>query len=140
MSERRRHRARYLLLIPIVVALGLGSRSGWAAMPGFVAEYAGDTLWALTAFLAVGLLAPTISTLRAASIAAAFALLIELSQLHHAAWIDGLRDTRVGGLVLGYGFLWSDLACYAVGITIGVAGEAVARRMGNGRGRRSASE
>jgi hypothetical protein len=30
---------------------------------------------------------------------------------------------RVGGLVLGYGFLWSDLVCYAVGIGAGVLAE-----------------
>lgn len=46
--------------------------------------------------------------------------LIELSQLYHTPWLDGLRSNRVGALALGRGFLWSDLACYAVGVACGV--------------------
>ena len=26
----------------------------------------------------------------------------------------------MGGLILGFGFLWSDLACYALGVGLGV--------------------
>ena len=35
-------------------------------------------------------------------------------------WIDSIRHTTLGGLVLGFGFLWSDLACYAAGVGLGV--------------------
>jgi hypothetical protein len=35
-------------------------------------------------------------------------------------WIDGIRSTTLDGLVLGFGFLWSDLVCYLVGIAAGV--------------------
>jgi hypothetical protein len=48
---------------------------------------------------------------------------IEMSQLYHAPWIDDLRHTRFGGLVLGYEFLWSDMVCYSVGVLIGWLGE-----------------
>lgn len=44
---------------------------------------------------------------------------IEISQLYHAPWIDSIRATTLGGLILGFGFLWSDLICYTVGIVIG---------------------
>ncbi|GAB3705652.1 hypothetical protein GCM10027592_38340 [Spirosoma flavus] len=47
-----------------------------------------------------------------------FSFGIEISQLYHAAWIDSLRATRLGGLILGFGFLWSDLICYSVGVGI----------------------
>ncbi len=50
----------------------------------------------------------------------AFSVAIELSQLYHAPWIDSIRQTTLGGLILGFGFLWSDLACYAVGVVLGV--------------------
>lgn len=33
-----------------------------------------------------------------------FLFVIEFSQLYHAEWIDQIRDTSLGGLVLGYGF------------------------------------
>ncbi len=50
----------------------------------------------------------------------AFAVAIEISQLYHDPWIDAIRQTTLGGLILGFGFLWSDLACYAVGVGLGV--------------------
>ena len=50
----------------------------------------------------------------------AFSVAIEISQLYHAPWIDSIRRTTLGGLILGFGFLWSDLACYAVGVGLGV--------------------
>jgi hypothetical protein len=43
------------------------------------------------------------------------------------AWASA-RATRLGSLVLGSGFLWSDFACYAAGICFGAATEVVAAR------------
>ncbi len=48
--------------------------------------------------------------------ALSFAYLIEVSQLYQANWIVAIRNTTLGSLVLGHGFLWSDLVCYTVGI------------------------
>ena len=61
-------------------------------------------------------------------VAMAFAVAIELSQLYHAPWIDSIRRTTLGGLILGFGFLWSDLACYALGVGLGVLVETLWRR------------
>ena len=44
-----------------------------------------------------------------------------------APWLDALRATLFGRLVLGQGFLWSDLVCYAAGIAIGVVAELALR-------------
>src|SRR4051794_24840965 len=112
-------------MIALVVALGLGSRRFGRSLPGFVAAYAGDTLWALVAFLGIGLVLPGASTWHVALLAKSFSVLIEMSQLYHAPWIDSIRHTTLGGLVLGYGFLWSDLACYAAGVGLGVLGEII---------------
>jgi hypothetical protein len=49
-----------------------------------------------------------------------FCYAIEFSQLYKAPWINNLRHALFGRLVLGEGFLWSDLLCYTVGIAIGV--------------------
>ena len=57
-----------------------------------------------------------------AAISLALAFLVEISQLYHAPWIDSIRQTTLGGLVLGFGFLWTDFVCYSVGIATGVAG------------------
>ncbi len=99
--------------------LGLASRSGSSLIPFILKEYAGDALWAVAAYLMVAFLFPQFSTGKIAIIAGLFSLTIEVSQLYHAPWIDYIRRLRLGGLVLGFGFLWSDLVCYAVGISIG---------------------
>jgi hypothetical protein len=39
-----------------------------------------------------------------------------------------VRQTRLGGLVFGYGFLWLDLACYTAGVAVGYAAECADRR------------
>jgi hypothetical protein len=108
--------------------LGLASRRFGEHLPEFVARYAGDTLWALLAFLAMSCLRPRASLGRRAAGALLFAYAIELSQLYRAPWIDAVRRTTLGGLVLGFGFLWSDLLCYAIGILFGAAIDFAVRR------------
>jgi hypothetical protein len=120
MSQTRRNPLTGLVLIALTVVLGIGSRRFGHSLPDFLAAYAGDTLWALAAFLGIGLVAPRTSTWRVAVLAMTFSTLIEASQLYHAPWIDSIRRTALGGLILGYGFLWSDLACYAVGVGLGI--------------------
>ncbi|HYH80804.1 MAG TPA: DUF2809 domain-containing protein [Longimicrobium sp.] len=104
-----------------MIGLGLASRGFRGALPAFVGEYAGDVLWATMVFLLIVAAWPGVSTRRAAIGAAAFALAVELGQLYHAPWIDAIRQTRIGGLVLGFGFLWSDLVCHAAGVALAVA-------------------
>ena len=123
----RRPPLLWLVLIALTVCLGIGSRRFGRSLPGFVAAYAGDTLWALAAFLGIGLILPRASTWRVAVLAMSFSVMIEVSQLYHAPWIDSIRGTTLGGLVLGFGFVWSDLACYAVGVGLGVAVERIWR-------------
>ena len=128
MTRRRKQNpVLWVIMIALVVALGLGSRRFGRALPGFVAASAGDTLWALVAFFDIGLVLPRASTWRVALLAMSFSILIEMSQLYHAPWIDSIRQTTLGGLVLGFDFVWSDLACYAVGVGIGVLIEVTRR-------------
>jgi hypothetical protein len=72
------------------------------------------------AFLCIGSVLPRQSTWTVATLAVAFSITVEHSQLYDAAWIDAMRKTTIGGLILGFGFLWSDLTCYSVGVGIGV--------------------
>jgi hypothetical protein len=108
-----------MILIALTCLLGLSSRRFAGHLPGFVAAYAGDTLWALALFLFLGLIRPRAATERLAAMALILSLSVEISQLYHAPWIDAIRQTTLGGLILGYGFLWSDLVCYAVGVSLG---------------------
>ena len=99
--------------------VGLASRRYRNHLPSFVGEFGGDTLWALMLFLLVSFVLARSSLIQRFGISLAIASAIEVSQLNHATWIDGIRNTRLGGLVLGFGFLWTDLVCYAVGIATG---------------------
>jgi hypothetical protein len=120
MRGSRRVLLVQITLIAVVCLLGIGSRRYSQILPEFIAKYAGDTLWALAAFLGIGLVLPRAPTRAIACLAMAFSVTIEVSQLYHSLWIDSIRQTTVGGLILGFGFLWSDLACYAVGVGLGV--------------------
>ena len=114
----------YVLLAGGVIGLGLASRQYGASLP-FVYNYVGDTLWALMIFLGIGFLFPRWSTKTVALVAWLVCVGVELSQLYHAPWIDELRATRLGGLVLGFSFLWSDLLYYLAGVLVGVLVEYV---------------
>lgn len=111
-----RPRPLYAALLLGTVALGLASRHYANALPVFIARYAGDVLWASMMVWLVALVRPRETTPRVAVAALVIAFAVEASQLYHAAWIDGIRSTRLGALVLGVGFLWSDLVCYSVGV------------------------
>jgi len=43
---------------------------------------------------------------------------VEVSQLYRALWIDAVRGTTLGALVLGQGFLWSNFVCYVAGVGV----------------------
>jgi hypothetical protein len=114
----RRPRLPYLLAGALVIVLGLTSRRYGADLPAFVAAYAGDTLWAVLAFIVIAVLAPDWPTRRIAILALLASYADEVSQLYHAPWIEAIRNTRLGALTLGYGFLWSDVLCYTVGVAL----------------------
>lgn len=118
MTTRPRSRSLYLLLAAATIAIGLMTRRFRGALPEFVGAYAGDVLWAAMVYLLIAAVWTRMPITRVAAGAAIFSLAIEISQLYHAPWIDAIRGTRLGGLVLGFGFLWSDLACYAAGIAL----------------------
>lgn len=116
----RRRALIWLALIAATIVLGLGSRRFAASLPTFIAAYAGDLLWATAAFFMFGLVWPRASTRLVAASALSFAVLIEVSQLCKAPWLDSIRRTTLGGLILGFDFVASDLACYAAGVGLGV--------------------
>ena len=123
-----RSRGLYLVLAIAVVAVGLLWRSSLVSMPEWLSKYGGDALWALMVFVGCGFLVPRASTLTLALLALTFAWAIEFSQLYHAPWIDAIRATLPGRLVLGSTFNWPDLPAYALGIGLGAWSEGLFRR------------
>ncbi len=115
----KRSRLLYLILTIIVMILGILSRK-IGNLPEIISLYSGDILWALMVFLIISFIFNKKSTIFTISWAIIFSYSIEISQLYHAPWIDAIRNTTLGSLILGFGFLWSDLVCYTIGILIGI--------------------
>ena len=122
-----RSRFRYAVAALVVVGAGLASRNFPALFPEFMGKYPGDAFWALMVFLGWCVVFPGISTARLAAYALATCGLVELSQLYHAPWIDSIRSTTLGHLVLGSGFMWGDFVAYGIGVGVGVLGDCVMR-------------
>jgi hypothetical protein len=120
-----RKRMLHAFYIITVIMLGLASRSYGRLLPIWLAAYSGDVLWALMVYLIVGFCFTKLKIVNTALTAFGLSALIEISQLYHAPWIDAIRSYKLGGLLLGYGFLWSDILCYLVGIALGALFESI---------------
>lgn len=118
-----RSRPIYFVAILAVITLGLLSRRYREFLPATLGKYPGDTLWALMVFLGFGFWFRRSPTMVVALAAFGFSVTIEVSQLYHAPWIDSVRTTLPGRLILGSGFAWSDLVAYTVGILVGAITE-----------------
>lgn len=116
----RRLRWRILLVLALVVALGLPSRSPLAiALPDFYILYVGDGLYALAFFLGFAFLLPRRPAWQIAILTLLFTYAVEISELFESYWPEILRSTRLGRLIMGYGFKWTDIAAYTIGVAVG---------------------
>jgi hypothetical protein len=118
MNTRRDLRI-YLLIMAVIIAFGLPARIIHGQLPTWYTLYFGDYLWAMLLFFLFALTLRTMSTFKVAVITLLFTYLIEISQLFHPGWLEYLRSIKLFALVLGYGFLWSDIAAYTLGIFTG---------------------
>ncbi|MFC4802981.1 MULTISPECIES: DUF2809 domain-containing protein [Neobacillus] len=112
-------RVIYSITILVVIILGLASRKYSHMLPPFLADNAGDALWAMMVYLGFRFLLFRKRILTALLLSLIFSFGIEFSQLYQAGWINQIRGTVLGALVLGHGFLMVDLLRYTIGIMIG---------------------
>lgn len=110
----------YAVLLVIVILLGLLSRIYQEMIPDFIGVYIGDILWGLMIYIGFRVVFINKKVISIVVMAILFTTCIEVSQLYHVRWLDNIRNTSIGGLVLGYVFVWSDFICYYTGIAIGV--------------------
>lgn len=110
-------RLSFAVAIIATIALGLLSRKMPGGLfPAALGKYPGDALWAIMVFFAWGLCLPTASTAKLASYALLTSYADEFSQLYQAPWINAIRATTAGHLVLGSTFSWWDMLAYTIGI------------------------
>jgi len=120
LSNSKRLRLYYSIAIMITIALGLASRRFAHQLPDILSDHAGDALWAIMIYIGIRILWVHKSLWFATILSLVFCYLIECSQLYQAVWINDIRHTIIGGLILGKGFLWIDLVRYTIGILIAV--------------------
>lgn len=111
-------RVVYFIITVVVMLMGLLSRKFMFIFPSSIAPFVGDMLWAMMVYFGFRFLFPKLELLKSFNIALIFSFAIETSQLYQAEWINIIRKTTIGGLVLGHGFLWMDLISYFIGIII----------------------
>ncbi|TDQ11667.1 ribosomal maturation YjgA family protein [Pedobacter metabolipauper] len=110
----KRTRILYAAMVILIVFLGLLSRK----ISG-IPLATGDALWALMIFFIVRFLLINSSIRLIALISLSICYLVETSQLYQAEWINNMRQTIPGRLILGQGFLWSDFLAYTIGVLAG---------------------
>jgi Protein of unknown function (DUF2809) len=119
------NRLHYFLLTITTLLIGYFSRQNmghpdiFGAKGGtFIHDYAGDAIWAGMIYFGFRFLFINAPLKTSFLYTLLFTYCIEVSQLYQADWINAIRQTKLGGLVLGFGFLWSDLLMYFIGISL----------------------
>ncbi len=125
-SKYRNLQIAYVIAIVSTIFLGLASRKWGLLLPPFVAHNAGDVLWAMMVYVGFRFLLVRKSTYTAIWLSFVFSFGIEWSQLYQQDWINEIRVTSLGALILGKGFLAVDLIRYTAGIIIATVLDKVA--------------
>ncbi|MDC7248578.1 MAG: DUF2809 domain-containing protein, partial [Sphaerochaetaceae bacterium] len=111
----------YFFLIILTIITGLASRHFSNYLPEIINLGLGDALWALMMYWMLAFVFPAASIRNLTAMALTVCFLVEISQLIQVDWLNTLRSNRFAALVLGQGFLWSDLLAYTIGVVSGMA-------------------
>src|SRR5690349_4266823 len=99
----RNIRKTYLIYMIAMIFLGLASRKYSYALPFFLAENAGDALWAMMVYFGFRFLLVRTPISLGIMFSLLFSFGIEFSQMYQANWINHIRSNWLGALVLGKG-------------------------------------
>jgi len=103
-----------MAMVVLIICLGLYSRTIRGGITNIVDLK--DIIWAAMIYFIFRIVFIDWPFLKVAVAGILFSILIETSQLYHADWIDRIRDSFLGKMILGSNFVWSDLVAYTVGI------------------------
>lgn len=134
-NELLRNRLFLSVALAVTIALRLASRKWPMLFPALLGKYPGDALWALMVYWTIAWVTPNAPIKKVAVLALLISYADEFSQLYQAPWIDAIRSTTLGHLILGSTFSWLDMLAYTVGVAIGAAIEYCVPSDSNIRGR-----
>lgn len=115
-NHQARSRARAWTCVALALTIALGLLSRRYPLPGILAQYTGDALYASAAFVGYALLLVRSPARTLALLAFVSCALVEFAQLLSWPWLMDLRSTAWGRLLLGSGFNWPDMLAYLVGV------------------------
>ena len=102
------------------IAVGLMVHLGGRSLPPVFRDVLGDALWAMMIVCWMGVAAPRLPLRTRGLAALAVCAGVELSQRYHTPFVDALRRTTPGHLVLGSGYDPRDFLAYAAGVVVAV--------------------
>lgn len=111
-------RVTYILLAIVTIIIALIIRKLWTHLPFWINIWIGDFLWAVMLYFAMIAVFMPKNRWKATAYLIVFCWIIEISQEWHTEWLDAFRQTYIGGLLLGHGFLWSDIISYTMGALV----------------------
>jgi len=112
------HRFVLFLLLAVLVVAGYWLRF-YAPIDPAWRDYSGGATYVIFWILAYAFIRPTASPLPVSLTVLLITCCLEFLQLWHPAWLEAIRRTLPGRLVLGTTFEWSDFPPYFVGAAIG---------------------
>ncbi len=119
----KRSRVLYFFIIIGLIGTGLAARKWKVVLPDLVNVYLGDAIWAAMIYFGIAFIFNRKNLIFIGILSLTFCYCIEISQFYHAPWIDAIRNTRIGALILGFAFLRSDILAYTLGIGLSFLGE-----------------
>ena len=123
MSHNTRLRLGYglaallILVIEVLIALFIRDR--------FIRPYGGDILVTLLICCVIRVILPRGYRLPIGGGVLLFAILVEVGQYFGLVYLLGLGHIEFFRILIGTGFSWWDMVCYAAGCAVFVAGDAM---------------
>jgi len=112
----RRHRLRYAAGAIVLILVGLVVHRVDLGLHPIARDMLGDALWAAMIYCWLGALLARVGERMRPLLALTICFGIEASQLYRAPWLDAVRATVPGHLVLGSGYESRDLLSYFLGV------------------------
>lgn len=119
MNAQRRFRFALLLSLMLVIPLGYGVRFLLSPNLEWLRNWLGNLAYESFWILLIMFLVPRVSFTKVAIGVCLSSFAIEWLQLWHPVWLQAIRATLPGRLVLGNSFFWADFPQYVIGSLVG---------------------
>jgi Protein of unknown function (DUF2809) len=120
MATKSLRTYRWALVMSMIVIVPIGYLVRFhGVFPGWLNDALGGVAYEIFWILLVGFLFPKLSIVRVALGVCLATCAIEVLQLWTPDWLQALRRTLPGRLVLGNTFTWADFPVYGVGSLAG---------------------